>query len=116
MNIASVAESKKVLEQAKGVENLTRLAFAFVPLSITASFFGMNFKQLGQGDLPLWIWFAVSVPIFALSVVFMSTKLRRLMLRMLTRHRNGKEETVLEKMSESCGGVEDWGMTELESV
>jgi len=47
------------------------LAFFFIPLSFTASFFGMNFKELGSSnqDLSVWVWFIVSVPIFGVSVL-----------------------------------------------
>ncbi|KAJ5406073.1 hypothetical protein N7465_007357 [Penicillium sp. CMV-2018d] len=60
MNNAMVKESRDAIIQAEGVAKLTRLAFIFVPLSFTASFFGMNFAQFGQGSLHIWIWFAVS--------------------------------------------------------
>ncbi|KAK3935818.1 hypothetical protein QBC46DRAFT_42372 [Diplogelasinospora grovesii] len=71
MNNAMVKESRDAMDQAKGVAKLTRLAFIFVPLSFTASFFGMNFVQFGQGSLDLWIWFAVSTPIFVVSLLSM---------------------------------------------
>lgn len=76
MNSANITESRKAIAQAEGVAKLTRLAFVFVPLSFTASFFGMNFTQLGTGKLDLWIWFAVSGPVFVLSIVLMSTRVR----------------------------------------
>jgi Mg2+ and Co2+ transporter CorA len=71
MNTALLAESRRGFEQAGGMARLTLLAFFFIPLSFTSSFFGMNFKELGNNNLNLsiWVWFVVSVPIFVLSVV-----------------------------------------------
>ncbi|KAM5481581.1 hypothetical protein McanCB56680_004117 [Microsporum canis] len=71
MNNTMIKESRDAMNQAEGVVKLTRLAFIFVPLSFTASFFGMNFAQFGQGDLNIWIWFVVSTPIFIISLLLM---------------------------------------------
>ncbi|EME42542.1 hypothetical protein DOTSEDRAFT_36394 [Dothistroma septosporum NZE10] len=79
-HLASHAESKKAIAQAKGVERLTRLAFVFVPMSFTATFFGMNFKEVGQGQLPIWVWFVVTVPICVVSLVLMISRLRHKIL------------------------------------
>lgn len=67
-NSAMLYESRKAIEQARGVARLTLLAFFFIPLGFTTSFFGMNFQELGD-HLSIWIWFATSVPIFALSLI-----------------------------------------------
>lgn len=71
MNNTMILESEKAIAQAERVQKLTRLAFIFIPLSFTATFFGMNFSQFGQGNLSIWIWFAISVPIFIISVFLM---------------------------------------------
>lgn len=70
MNNASIRESQRAILQAEGVAKLTRLAFIFIPLSYTASFFGMNFAELGT-HLSLWIYFAVSFPIISISYIFL---------------------------------------------
>lgn len=71
MNNANIAESKRAIIQAERVSKLTLLAFFYVPLSFTASFFGMNFKQFSIGPyLGLWVWFAASVPVLILSFLF----------------------------------------------
>jgi len=71
MNNANIAESKRAISQAEKVGKLTLLAFFYVPLSFTTSFFGMNFRQFSSGPtLGIWLWFAVSVPVLALSVLF----------------------------------------------
>jgi Mg2+ and Co2+ transporter CorA len=71
MNNAMIKESREAIHQAKGVVKLTRLAFVFIPLSFTTSFFGMNFKQLNSEALGIWIWFVVSLPILAMAVLLM---------------------------------------------
>ncbi|KAF2120274.1 hypothetical protein BDV96DRAFT_642116 [Lophiotrema nucula] len=64
-----IAESRRTTESARGVTRLTLLAFLFVPVSFTSTFFGMNFPELGQGSLHIWAWFAFSVPVFILALV-----------------------------------------------
>jgi Mg2+ and Co2+ transporter CorA len=44
-------ESKKVIEKAESSHKLTLLAFLFLPVSLSTSFFGMNFREFGQGQL-----------------------------------------------------------------
>ncbi|KAH8710030.1 hypothetical protein GQ44DRAFT_627314 [Phaeosphaeriaceae sp. PMI808] len=71
MNNAMIKESREAIMQAGGVVKLTRLAFVFIPLSFTTSFFGMNFKQLDGDVLGVWIWFVVSLPILVIVVLLM---------------------------------------------
>jgi hypothetical protein len=71
MNNAIIKESREAMVQAEGVVKLTRLAFVFIPLSFTTSFFGMNFSEFGTGDLAIWLWFAVSLPIVAIALLLM---------------------------------------------
>lgn len=70
MNNTMILESERAIEQTERVHKLTLLAFIFIPLSFTASFFGMNFSQFGQGTLSIWLWVATSVPVFAISIFF----------------------------------------------
>jgi Mg2+ and Co2+ transporter CorA len=78
MNDVNLAESKRAISQAQGVAKLTLIAFFYIPLSFTTSFFGMNFAELGNGTLSLWIWFAASIPIFIISVSFLLFDFRKL--------------------------------------
>lgn len=78
MNDVNLAESKRAISQARGVAKLTLIAFFYIPLSFTTSFFGMNFAELGNGTLSLWIWFAASIPIFIISVSFLLFDFRKL--------------------------------------
>ncbi|KAJ4251081.1 hypothetical protein NW762_011732 [Fusarium torreyae] len=66
MSSMSISESQRAIIQAQRVGKLTFLAFIFVPLSFTTSFFGMNVAQLENGNLGIWWWFVMSVPIVAL--------------------------------------------------
>lgn len=62
MSSASIAESRKAMAQQERIGKLTFLAFIFVPLSFTTSFFGMNFKEMNAESMSLYQWFAVSIP------------------------------------------------------
>ena len=84
MNRATMVEANKSLVQAKEVAKLTKLAFIYIPLSFTASFFGMNLSPLngggsgGSGDHypSLWVWFVVSLPVLMISLILMNWDLR----------------------------------------
>jgi Mg2+ and Co2+ transporter CorA len=67
MNAAMLKEARKSITQTEIITRLTYLAFFFVPLSFTASLFGMNFKQLGTGILDIWWMFVVLVPLVLFS-------------------------------------------------
>ena len=64
MSNASVEEAKRSNEQAVLVTGLTKatnhLTFVFLPISFLTSVFGMNFRQLGQGTLSIWLWVAIA--------------------------------------------------------
>lgn len=77
INVANLAESQRAIAQAQGVESLTRLASLFIPLALLAAFFGMNFQELGQGHLRLWIFFAAAGPTFVVSMFCLNPSLRR---------------------------------------
>ncbi|KAH8587279.1 hypothetical protein B0O99DRAFT_694644 [Bisporella sp. PMI_857] len=72
MNSAAIAESKRAIAQAMSVEQLTRLAFFYIPLSFTTSFFGMNLSYFGSGNIQLWVWFAASVPLVLASYIVLA--------------------------------------------
>lgn len=66
MSSMAIEESRQAIEQAKQVSRLTFLAFIFVPLSFTTSFFGMNVQELRSPKL--WWWVTLSVPIVAIAL------------------------------------------------
>ena len=70
MNRSVVLESRKAIEQTDRVKKLTFLATFFIPLSFTASLFGMNFQVFGQGHLGIWIFPTVAAPITLLTYAF----------------------------------------------
>ncbi|KAF7512214.1 hypothetical protein GJ744_002376 [Endocarpon pusillum] len=53
---AQLQEARKSTETAVSVARLTKLAFIFIPLSFVASFFGMNVKQFGNGNINMDIF------------------------------------------------------------
>jgi Mg2+ and Co2+ transporter CorA len=71
MNSANIVESKRGVQQAENVFKFTVLAAVYVPFSFTTSFFGMNFFQLEQRNLSVWIYFVTAIPIFAVSALIM---------------------------------------------
>jgi len=58
---AQLTEARKSTETAISVARLTKLAFIFIPLNFVTSFYGMNMKQFGSGNLSLWIFFATAL-------------------------------------------------------
>lgn len=68
MNMAMLEESKKAITQADGLRRLTLLTFFFLPLSLTTGFFGMNFKEFGNGTLSIWSCFVFAVPLVSISI------------------------------------------------
>lgn len=72
MNEIVISESKGARLQAARLGKLTFLAFIFVPLSFTTSFFGMNFQELGanEGALPIYVWFLLSMPLLGFVILF----------------------------------------------
>ena len=80
MNELVIMESKGARLQALRLGKLTFLAFIFVPLSFTTSFFGMNFKELGADGraLSIWVWFLLSVPLLTLAIFLFVYDLSRI--------------------------------------
>jgi len=89
MNSMSIAEAEKGILQAERLGKLTFLAFIFVPLSFTTSFFGMNFRELGAADSPsLWVWFVMSSSVLLSSMLFFYIDLHPYVHVILTWWRN----------------------------
>lgn len=72
MNRAMMLESRRAIEQSERVKQLTLMATYFIPLTFTASLFGMNFGLFGQGDLPVWWYFVFAIPFTLLTHVLYS--------------------------------------------
>jgi hypothetical protein len=73
MSDFSITESERISRETQLVTQLTkttnRLTFIFLPMSFVTSVFGMNFRQLGSGDLNIWLWVAVSIPLLTLCII-----------------------------------------------
>jgi len=72
MNRATLDIAQRGISQSQSVARLTLLAFLFLPLGVTTSFFGMNFVEFGNDDGPklsIWVWFVISLPVFIISCV-----------------------------------------------
>ena len=69
MNMVSIEEARRGVEQNSIFFKFTVVASIYIPLSFTSSFFGMNFQELGQGTLSIWIFFAVCIPVFLISAL-----------------------------------------------
>ena len=69
MNRSVVLESRKAIEQADRVKRLTMLATFFIPLSFSATLFGMNFRVFGQGEVEIGWFFAVAIPLTVMAYV-----------------------------------------------
>ena len=76
MKLVSHAESKKQMSQQDRVELLTKLGLLFFPTQLIAALFGMNFRQFGQGNLSVWLYFAVTVPLLVALWALMEPKPR----------------------------------------
>lgn len=50
-----LSEAKKSTKTAVSVARLTKLVFIFIPLNFITSFFGMNVRAFGNGNVELWI-------------------------------------------------------------
>ncbi len=90
MSNASIEEAKRSNEQAILVTGLTkatnRLTFIFLPISFLTSVFGMNFRQLGQGTLSIWLWVAIALPLLASCIILVESgsQLKKFVKRCLT--------------------------------
>jgi Mg2+ and Co2+ transporter CorA len=81
MNRAMILESRRAIEQSERMKKLTLAATYFIPLTFTASLFGMNFGVLGQGDLPVWWYIVLAVPFTVLTHVLCSWDVQTLQSR-----------------------------------
>ena len=68
MNSMAILESEKAIAQAGRMEQLTLLAFFFIPISFVSSFFSMNIPLLANP--PMWSWFVVSGTMLVPSIGF----------------------------------------------
>jgi hypothetical protein len=78
-NDVMLQESRKAMVQGQQTRTLTLLAFFYLPITMATGFFGMNFKEFGQGELSIWIGVFVAMLLLLFqSLAYVS---RRLLLR-----------------------------------
>ncbi|TPX13843.1 uncharacterized protein E0L32_005787 [Thyridium curvatum] len=105
MGSAAIAESERAIQQAQQMRLLTRLAFFYIPLSFTTSFFGMNVLLFGSGNLQLSTWFVVSIPLLVVSYLalimaergWLSTGVIQRYYQTLSTRRDGQQDGQKEK-------------------
>lgn len=93
-NNSMLTESQRAMKQAKLVTKLTVVAFVYLPFTFTCGFFGMNFKELGSGEISLWIFFAASFPLMLVTLAFYAFDMERIRVllqtvRLIDRPRRG---------------------------
>ncbi|KAH6715080.1 hypothetical protein BKA61DRAFT_345941 [Leptodontidium sp. MPI-SDFR-AT-0119] len=71
VGLLSIEASRESISESHRVNKLTYAAFIFIPLSLITSVFGMNVSDLGSGPTPIWLPFAISAPLLAISIVYM---------------------------------------------
>lgn len=73
MGNSAIEETRRSSEQSVLVTGLTkatnRLTFIFLPISFVTSAFGMNLKQLGQGNSSIWLWVAIALPLLLFCII-----------------------------------------------
>jgi hypothetical protein len=87
VNGAMLRESQKAIQRADAQSRLTVFAYLFLPLTLVASVFGMNVKELNSGSQSIWLPFAVLGPVVLMSwALFYTGKIRKVLARGLNSH------------------------------
>ncbi|KAK0645769.1 hypothetical protein B0T16DRAFT_390322 [Cercophora newfieldiana] len=68
-NSSALEQSRRSADNAMRVEKLTMLASIFIPLSFVCSIWGMNFREMGSGQMSIWMWFATAGPVIIFSFI-----------------------------------------------
>ncbi|KAF2426276.1 hypothetical protein EJ08DRAFT_700032 [Tothia fuscella] len=100
MNSAMTDESQRAIAQAERVAKLTALAFFFIPLSFTATIFGMNFSEFmrpdGKNKLSIWVWVLTSFVVISIAYLFLNSHAWRLKDRLIYLLGTRKEKSQVE--------------------
>ena len=83
LSVAHLEESQKGTEQAQQVNDLSRLAFVLIPVSLIVSSFSMHVAELDKEKPPsVWVVFVFAVPtlLVSLTLVF-RLRIRRMLVR-----------------------------------
>lgn len=91
----SIVESKRGIAQAESVTKLTELAFFFIPLTFSASIFGMQVKELSKTEVSLRAFLILAVTIttssYALRLIIRSNQVIRRRQNLFKRIRENYE-------------------------
>ena len=60
-------EAKESKATAISVGKLTNAAFLYLPINLVCALLGMNLSIYGQGDVPMWVFFALLISLLLLS-------------------------------------------------
>jgi hypothetical protein len=65
----ALQDARTSLREARDLKRISYMAFIFVPLSLTSSFFGMNVRELDSGSTPLWVFIVTALAILSSSIL-----------------------------------------------
>lgn len=69
MSSMSVLDSRTSIEQAQRGQQLTQLAFVYIPLSFITGVFGMNVKEINGSPLSIWVTVMALLVALALTAI-----------------------------------------------
>ena len=72
MSEISVGEARRGVDQSRRAHKFSVLAALYVPISFSCSLFGMNFLQFSDFTTGFRTWWAVTLPLFAASLLFLT--------------------------------------------
>lgn len=76
-NSALAEQSQRAIAEAKRNTSLATLAFFFIPLSLTASVFGMNVQEIADdtgNKFSIWVWATISLGLLFISLTCLFLK------------------------------------------
>ncbi|KAF5969746.1 tetratricopeptide repeat domain-containing protein [Fusarium bulbicola] len=68
MSLDAHEQTAKAMTQAGRLGKLSVLVYVYIPITFAASFYGMNFAELGD-HLSIWCFFAMAAPLLVVSMV-----------------------------------------------
>ena len=72
-----IQEVQRSTKMATSIGKLTKLAFIFIPLSFSTSFFGMNVQEFGNGRIRLWMFVAAALTLSAFTLIPIRIPIRK---------------------------------------
>lgn len=68
MSLEAHSQTEKAMTQTDRLGKLSVLAYIYIPITFAATFYGMNFKELGS-QLSIWSFFVMAVPLLVISIL-----------------------------------------------